>query len=35
MDIIIIEFLECGAGDAQFAFVDNMLEYLEGSELSV
>lgn len=34
MDIIIIEFLECGAGDAQFAFVDNMLEYLEGSELS-
>ena len=29
MDVIIIEFLDTGAGSAQFEFVDNMLQYLE------
>lgn len=34
MDIILIEFLECGTGDTQFAFVNNMLQYLEENEVS-
>lgn len=29
MDVIMIEFLECGPGDKQFEFVDHMLQYLQ------
>lgn len=29
MDVILIDFLECGDGSCQFQFVDNMLNYLE------
>lgn len=29
MDVILIDFLECGDGSTQFQFVDNMLNYLD------